>query len=348
VFFGVTELQRFAETSLLNARLWLVAILAMLWICLQATFGYAQIVNGDFSAGGTGWTVVAPGAGDNLAFTGGAMVATSNNICNCTTGPNIQTYGQQTFTAADPGFLSYALNSYTSSDIGDFDFPIARIDGTTFRIQAGTGNLIAGSPAINNSSGFTGPALSGVTTLAAGSHTIGFGSQATDSGYGSGIATWDNIDFQEITVSPVAQSTPENIPLTLSGANALQTADNTAATMTITLSVSNGILNLGSPGSVTITGGANGTATVTFTGSPTQVNTAMNGLVYSPALGFEGVESLVFAAAGGGVTDTDTITINVIPGNPSLTVSKTASASGFVTGNIQEAPAGTLVTYQQF
>ena len=37
--------------------------------------------------------------------------------------------------------------------------------------------------------------------------------------------------------------------------------------------------------------------------------------------------------------------LTISTASPSLTVAKTASASGFVTGNIQEAPAGTVVTY---
>ncbi|MEM7067324.1 MAG: hypothetical protein AAF478_00445 [Pseudomonadota bacterium] len=334
-----------AEFIRLDVRYGPILLLVIVGIIISAPHARGQIVNGDFSSGGTGWTTVAPGAGDNVAFTGGTLVATSNNICFCTTGPNVQTFAQQIFTANDPGFLSYSLNSYTSPDIGDFDFPIARIDGVTFRIQAGTGNLIAGTPAINNSSTFTTPALNGVTTLAAGSHTIGFGAQSTDSGFGSGFATWDNIDFQEITISPSAQTTQENQPLTLAGANAPQTATNTSSTITVTLSVSNGILNLGSPGSVTITVGADGSNSITFAGTPTQINTAIDGLVYSPNTGFSGSDTLVFSASGGGVADTDNIAITVTPVNPSLSITKTASAPGFVTGSIQEAPVGTVITY---
>ncbi len=236
--------------------------------------------------------------------------------------------------------------SYSSTDVADWDWPLFRVNGTNFRLTTAGALSTAGQNApgmITNAA--TVNNISGSTTLNAGNHTIGPGVFSVDSIFGAGIAVWDDIDFQEITLSPVAQSTPENLPLTLAGANAPQTASNTTSAMTVTLSVSNGIINLGSPGSVTITGGADGSATVTFTGTPTQVNTAMNGLVYSPDLGFEGGETLVFTVSGGGLNDTDNIAITVIPGNPSLSVTKTASASGFVTGNIQEAPAGTLVTY---
>ncbi|MEM7215328.1 MAG: hypothetical protein AAF423_07270 [Pseudomonadota bacterium] len=274
----------------------------------------AQVVNGDFSAGGTGWTVVAPGTTDSVTFTGGVLTATANDIGATTAGPNLQTLGQQTFTAGDTGFLSYSLVSYTSTDIGDFDFPVVLIDGTTFRIQAGTGNLIAAPPAINNGSTFTTPPLNGATVLAAGSRTIAFGVETLDSGFGPGIATWDNIEFQELTQSPGAQTTDEDIDLTLSGASALQVATNgNVATMTVTISVTNGTLSLGSPGSVTITGGADGSATVTFTGSAAAINTALAGTVYSPNTDFNGSDTLTFTVNAGGTIDTDTVPITVNP-----------------------------------
>jgi len=300
--------------------------MAAIFLCLISSVS-AQVVNGDFSAGGTGWTTVVPGTTDSIVFTGGTMVATSNNIAGGGAGPDITTLAQQTFTAGDPGFLSYTLVSYTTTDVGDFDHPVAVIDGTRFRVATdGSLVLAAPPPLINNTNPFTTPPLSGVTTLAAGSRTIAFGVRATDSILGSGIATWDDIDFQEITLSPVAQTTNENIPLTLSGVNAPQTATNTTDTITVTLSVSDGIINLGSPGSVTITGGADGTATVTFQGTPAQINTAMNGLIYTPDLGFEGDDTLVYtaSAAPSGISDTDNITITVVPGNPSISVVKSA------------------------
>lgn len=284
------------------------------------TVSYGQVVNGDFSAGATGWTDVSPGTTDSNVFTGGNLVSTANDIGATTTGPNLQTFGQQTFTAADPGFLSYLLVSYTTTDIGDFDFPIVIIDGTTFRITA-AGNLVAGPPAINNGSPVTN--VSGSTTLTAGSRTIGFGVQTLDSGFGPGIATWDDIEFQEITQSPGGQTTLENNPLTLSGVNAPATATNTTATISITLSVTNGILNLGSPGSVTATG--DGTSTITFTDTPANINAAMDGVIYTPNLNFSGADTLVYTASSGGITDTDNIPINVTPGTRTMSVTKEAN-----------------------
>ena len=71
----------------------------------------------------------------------------------------------------------------------------------------------------------------------------------------------------------------------------------------------------------------------------------MNGLVYTPNTGFDGADTLVFTATGSGLTDTDNIGITVTPVNPSLSVTKVASAPGFASGNIQNAPVGTVITY---
>lgn len=43
--------------------------------------------------------------------------------------------------------------------------------------------------------------------------------------------------------------------------------------------------------------------------------------------------------------ETASATTTIVPGNPTVSVTKEASASGFITGNILEAPVGTLITY---
>jgi len=273
-------------------------------LCAAPTFSYAQVVNGDFSAGATGWTDNSPGTTDSNDFSGNQLTATSNDIGATTTGPSLQTFASQGFTAGDPGYLSYSLISYTSTDTGDFDFPIVVLDGVQIRIRT----------------------------------TIGFGVRTVDSGFGPGIAIWDDIEFQDITLSPGAQTTLENNPVTLSGANSPQTATNTTDIITVTLSAANGTVNLGSPGSVTITGGADGSSTVTFTGSPTNINTAMDGLVYTPNTGFSGSDTLVYTASGGGISDTDNIPINVTPGTRTMSVTKTAD-------DVTNVTLGQTITY---
>lgn len=295
---------------------------------------HAQVVNGDFSAGATGWGTTAP-PNSSITFTGGQLTATSDD----NGGGQTITVATQTFITTDPGFLSYLLRGYSSTDVADWDWPFFQINGANFRVNTAGAliNSVQGAGgAVTNATGATN--LSGFRTLAAGSNTIGVGVFSQDSQLGPGIATWDNIDFQEITQSPAAQSVLENNALTLSGLNAPQTATNITNTITVTLSVTSGILNLASPGSVTITGGADGSSTVTFTGTPANINTAMDGLIYTPDANFSGSDTLVYSASGGGISDTDNIPITVTPGTRTISVTKTAN-------DTTNVAVGQVITY---
>ena len=308
----------------------LVLFIGLVVVMLLPSISRAQVVNGDFSAGATGWTSTAP-FNSTIVFSGGQVTTTSND----NSAGNVATTVTQSFTAADPGYLSYLLVSYTSTDVPDFDFPIVVVDGTNFRVGL-DGSLVTGLPAVNNGAAATN--VSGSTALAAGLHTIGVGVVSTDSILGPGIAIWDDVEFQEITQSPVAQTTLENNALILSGTNAPQTATNTTDTITVTLSVTSGIISLGSPSSVTITGGADGSSSVTFTGSPADINTAMDGLIYTPNINFTGADTLVYAASGGAISDTDNIPINVIAGTRNLSVTKEADV-------VTNVVVGQTITY---
>lgn len=283
----------------------------------------AQVVNGNFSGGSTGWATNAP-SGSSLSYASGQLTAVSDNDG----GTDSRTYASQTVTVADPGFLSFLLASYTSTDqdLGLYDYPTVRIGGTYFWVTLAGGLTTTASAGVDNDdTGLTN--LTVRTTLTPGSTLIGFGVTATDSCCGPGTAIWDNIVFQELTQSPSAQVTDEDTNLVMSGANAPQVATNSgASSMTVTLTVSNGTLTLSGTTGITISSGANGSATMTFSGTPAAINTALNGLTYAPAADYNGSDTLVFAVTGGSLGDTDNIaiTVNPVP-DYALTVSKVAS-----------------------
>ncbi len=58
------------------------------------------------------------------------------------------------------------------------------------------------------------------------------------------------------------------------------------------LSVSNGTLTLSGVSGLTIMSGGNGTATITIRGTLADINTALDGLVYTPNAGFTGSDTL--------------------------------------------------------
>ena len=95
-----------------------------------------------------------------------------------------------------------------------------------------------------------------------------------------------------------------------------------------TLSVSHGVLSLAGVNGLTFTSG-NGTsnASMTFTGTITDINAALAALTYNPATNYNGTDTLTITTndlgntgTGGALSDTDTVTINLVPINDAPTV----------------------------
>ena len=120
---------------------------------------------------------------------------------------------------------------------------------------------------------------------------------------------------------PGAQSTNLNTPLTFNGGNgnAISILDVDAATVEVTLTATHGTISLsGTAGLSFTTGDGTSDATMVFTGSPSSVNSALSGLVFTPTNGFMGAANLQITTndlgntgAGGALSDTDSVTINV-------------------------------------
>ena len=96
--------------------------------------------------------------------------------------------------------------------------------------------------------------------------------------------------------APATATTVMNMPLTFSSANGdpITMTDATASGTldSMTLTVTHGILTLvGIPG-LTFTSGANGSSSMTVRGALAGLNSALNGLVYTPTTGFTGSASL--------------------------------------------------------
>jgi hypothetical protein len=63
----------------------------------------------------------------------------------------------------------------------------------------------------------------------------------------------------------------------------------------LTLTVTHGTVTLSTTSGLTITGGANGSATITVTGSVASLNAALSGLTYKPTTGYTGSDSLAIS-----------------------------------------------------
>ncbi|MBV9467853.1 MAG: hypothetical protein JOZ57_01255, partial [Abitibacteriaceae bacterium] len=95
---------------------------------------------------------------------------------------------------------------------------------------------------------------------------------------------------------PGAQSVSQDTALVFSNSsnNLISISDPDAGqnAVRVTLSATNGTLTLSGTTGLTIISGSNGSSTLTFTGTISNINTALNGLSFVPAAGFKGAASL--------------------------------------------------------
>jgi hypothetical protein len=133
-----------------------------------------------------------------------------------------------------------------------------------------------------------------------------------------------------ITV-PNAQQAIQNTPVIFSTAagNVISITNSQNGNENITLTATNGLLTLSSFSGLNFSVGTGiGNATMTFQGTPSEVNTAINGLTFTPSLGFFGSPNVqVLANVGGGNAAVSNIPITVAQINLPPTVATAASAT---------------------
>ena len=138
---------------------------------------------------------------------------------------------------------------------------------------------------------------------------------------------------------PGDQETPQNAPLAFEGERQITIRGSKAGsgTLTLSLSVTNGTLTLGSPNGLIVISGADGTSSLTVSGSQNDLNTALDGLTYLGNPCFVGTDAIVLVvedSGSSGSMDSKVVPITVLP---SLTY-----VSPF-TGAVQAAPF--VITY---
>ncbi len=126
-----------------------------------------------------------------------------------------------------------------------------------------------------------------------------------------------------VNTVPGLQGTAQNTPLVFSSgtSNQISVADPDAGanSIQITLTVTNGTLTLSGVSGLSFTvGDGTADATMTFTGTIANINTALNGMTFTPTAGFSGAAILTITSndlgntgAGGPLSDTDTVNIQV-------------------------------------
>jgi VCBS repeat-containing protein len=158
------------------------------------------------------------------------------------------------------------------------------------------------------------------------------------------------------------KSTAEETATTINGVSIadIDAGETLNAAMQVDLTVQNGIINLASiPGGLVANG--NGTGAVNLQGSLADINTALDGLLYTPALDFVGSDTFRIitndggnTGSGGAKTDNDTVAINVtgvndpptvvVPGNNSVLEGDPLTITGTSTSDVDVGSSPLKVT----
>ncbi|MDD0977135.1 DUF4347 domain-containing protein [Pseudomonas fontis] len=139
---------------------------------------------------------------------------------------------------------------------------------------------------------------------------------------------------------PVSLGVSQDSNLTFNSANgsliSLNDVDAGSGAISVTLTVSHGTLTLsGTSGLMFQVGSGAGDATMTFIGSQSDINAALNGMVFTPTAGYNGSVALQMAAndqgnsgSGGAQSIIENRVITVAPLNPRVTSVSSSSGNG--------------------
>ena len=184
-------------------------------------------------------------------------------------------------------------------NVTDVDGP--SLTALAFAIATGSGSLV------NNNNGtwsYT-PAHNDDTS-------VSFSWQVTDGT--TSVADSATLDITPVNDAPVNTMPASRfiVPNTDVAITGLAVSDVDATSLTTTLHVEHGTLNVGAVGGATVVG--SGSSTVTLTGSVAQINAALgaaNNVLYHSAFDFSGVEHLTMTSSDGSLSDTDVLNLSV-------------------------------------
>ncbi len=192
----------------------------------------------------------------------------------------------------------------------------------TITVSAQSNNVaLTGSPAVN----YTSPNSTGTVTftpVAGVSGTATITVTVSDSGGSSATNETVNVIAPPVNTLPGGQSVLESSAAVLSTANgnAVSIADAAVGSgmVQIALSVSHGTLTLSETSELTFSSGANGQSSFTLTGTVSNIDAALNGLIYAPTAGYSGTDTLQLVsndlghtASGSPQSSTSTVALTV-------------------------------------
>jgi Ca2+-binding RTX toxin-like protein len=144
-----------------------------------------------------------------------------------------------------------------------------------------------------------------------------------------------------VNTTPGAVATSEDASVAVSG---LSVSDADNASLTVTLSVGRGTLTLGSVAGLSFaTGDGTGDATMTFSGTTADINTALAGLNYAPNPNVNGPDTLTMSTTDGSGSDVDNVAISVSAVNDAPTVAGDGTESAAPIVEDMPSPVGQTV-----
>ena len=145
---------------------------------------------------------------------------------------------------------------------------------------------------------------------------------------GDGLWVESTVQITVLTLSqaaptitaPATAATDENTPLAFSGSADVSVTDPIAGngSDSLTLSVNQGTLMLGSTSGLSYTSGSNGSDSMTVTGTVNELNAALAGLTYAPTNGYSGSDSLAISISDPilGLSASSTVALTINPLEP--------------------------------
>ena len=183
---------------------------------------------------------------------------------------------------------------------------------------------------------------------------------ASDGAVRSNIATTlmtvTAVNDAPVIAAPAPQITSEDTSLVFSigSGNAISVSDVDAESdaVQVTLTASNGVITLsGIAGLSFTTGDGSADPLLSFTGTLTAINAALNGLTFSPALNFAGAAAIQVVVndqgnngSGGSLSDTENIAVTVTPVNDAPLITSNGGAATAAVSVAENTTAVTTVT----
>lgn len=255
------------------------------------------------------------------------------------------------FNDVDAGSASVTVTFSVGSGV------LTAISGAGVSVSgSGTGSLVmqgaiadinafisAGKLAFTTASNATGSVTLNISIDDGGNSGIDPGTSGTASSEAASTSVTLNVaavNDAPVNAVPTAQLVQQDGVLVFNDANgnriAVSDIDIGSGAMQITLTATHGVLTLSSTSGLTFSvGSGSGVQTMTFSGSISAVNNALNGLIYTPVEGYSGSATLQIVSndqgntgSGGAQSDSDVIDINVNPNVPYITSVSSSTPNG--------------------